>query len=50
MRHEWDYEWNWFWWTIGLRVTPSCPVTGEGEFLIGLGPLLLIYRWYDDAS
>lgn len=39
---EFDYELNWTWWTVGAR--RKALVYSPVEWLIGLGPLLLVIR------
>jgi hypothetical protein len=41
-RWEFDHELNWTWWTFGLRYRSA--LYDGTEYLVGLGPLLLIWR------
>lgn len=47
-RWEVDHEWNWTWWTFGARYVAEYYCARE--WLIGLGPLLIIVRDQSTAA
>ncbi len=44
---EFDHELNWCWWTFGFRWRRGH--YDASELIIGLGPLMLIWRGNDAA-